>query len=248
MNVPPWSTLVLAALLAGRPAGAVESAAAEAPEAPEAAAAAEEDGDGRGDAVAAGPSAPRSRRLDEVLDRARRLVGHRSVVVAGRRFSGDCSNFVRAVYSAAGVDLMRPPPGAPVDPGPSNGVRSVRAFNRARGVLGVRSPEPGDLVYFDDTYDRNRNGRVDDPLTHVGLVDRVLPGGTVEFIHFSAGRVRRARLTCARAHESGKAARLNDPVRVQRPRDPPGTRYLASELLVDFGRIDLAPAAAGDRR
>ena len=28
----------------------------------------------------------------------------------------------------------------------------------------------GDLVFFDNTYDRNRNGRWDDPLSHIAIV------------------------------------------------------------------------------
>ena len=46
-----------------------------------------------------------------------------------------------------------------------------------------RGPNPGDLVFFDDTHDRNHDGRRNDPLTHVGIVVRTESDGTVVFAH-----------------------------------------------------------------
>ena len=33
-------------------------------------------------------------------------------------------------------------------------------------------PDPGDVAFFDDTYDRNRNGRIDDALLEAALPGR----------------------------------------------------------------------------
>ena len=43
------------------------------------------------------------------------------------------------------------------------------------------------MVFFDNTYDKNRNKRWDDPLTHVGLVGNLTPDGTVTYIHGNTG-------------------------------------------------------------
>ena len=53
-----------------------------------------------------------------------------------------------------------------------------------------KRPEPGDLVFFDNTYDRNKNGRRDDPLTHVGVVIAVDRNDTVTVAHAGTSRGR----------------------------------------------------------
>lgn len=51
------------------------------------------------------------------------------------------------------------------------------------------TPEPGDLAFFDRTYDRNGNGRVDDPLTHVAIVVSVDEEGTIKMVHYGQGTI-----------------------------------------------------------
>jgi hypothetical protein len=43
-------------------------------------------------------------------------------------------------------------------------------------------------VFFDRTYDRNKNGRVDDTLTHIAVVTSVAPDGTVTMVHRSSSK------------------------------------------------------------
>ncbi len=59
------------------------------------------------------------------------------------------------------------------------------------------TPVPGDLVFFRETYDQNRDGRTNDGLTHVGLVERVLEDGTVTVIHRVSRGVVRYRMNLA---------------------------------------------------
>jgi hypothetical protein len=108
--------------------------------------------------------------------------------VSGRSYRRDCSGFVMATLSLAGVDLRASlPKRAPGE----GGVSLLYRMARERGLLHRnRVPDVGDLVFFDDTHDRDKDGRADDPLTHVGLVERVEPDGTITFIH----RVRRGTL------------------------------------------------------
>src|SRR5690606_39104519 len=87
-----------------------------------------------------------------------------------RGFRDDCSGFVSAVFSAAGV---------PMD----HVVATLWDRAEQLDALHYGDPWVGDLVFFDDTWDRNGNGLWDDPLTHVGLVIDVEPDGTVLFAH-----------------------------------------------------------------
>jgi hypothetical protein len=105
-------------------------------------------------------------------------------------------------------------------------------------------PAPGDLVFFDDTWDRNGNGRRDDPLTHLGVVEWVDPEGTVTFLHRGGRGVARGHLDLGWS-ERARAAdgrELNTALRVRKgPGDD--APALAGQLFVGFGRIDPALAA-----
>ena len=86
-------------------------------------------------------------------------------------------------------------------------------------------PAPGDLIFWHDTYDRNRNGRADDPFTHVGVVEYVVDG-TVLFVHRGGKAVARGAMDPARPGEgSSNGVVVNSPLRARNPKlagVPPG--------------------------
>jgi hypothetical protein len=164
----------------------------------------------------------------------------------GRRFHPDCSGFVEAVYEAQGIPIRDAVPLRPEDEW-----RASAALHRASRELGVlygaeREPLPGDLVFFENTYDRNHNGLADDGITHVGLVERVRPDGAVVFLH--RGRRGVGRGTLDLRHPSAARGPSGEPhntaLRAVGRGDPRATRTLAGELFAGFGRIDPARVAA----
>jgi probable lipoprotein NlpC len=170
--------------------------------------------------------------------RASSLVGHRGEFQVGaERFPPDCTGFVEAVYEAEGIPLralMRRSA-----PDVRTGVDAAwRTMSEYGTVLRPGEwPAPGDLVFWHDTYDRNRNGRADDGLTHVGIVlyqvDR-----TVVFIHRGGKAVARGAMDPRRPDEAGsREAVVNSPIR---KRDPglDGVPLLAGALFAGYGRID----------
>ncbi|MDX2015251.1 MAG: hypothetical protein SFW67_33970 [Myxococcaceae bacterium] len=165
------------------------------------------------------------------VELARGLVGARRVEVGGRRFGDDCTGLVRGVYSALGVDVMS------AGQAGDNGVTAIWRFTAQRGRLyeGGR-PLPGDLVFFRETYDLNRDGQVNDGLTHIGLVDDVEPDGTVLVIHRVARGVVRYRMNLSAPTQardaSGKV--LNDGLRLAGNGSAP---RLTGELFVSFGTL-----------
>lgn len=168
---------------------------------------------------------------NRVVETARALVGQRRVEIGGRRFGDDCTGLVRGVYSQLGVDLMTA--GQPQD----NGVTAIWRFTARHGRLyeGGR-PVAGDLVFFRETYDLNRDGAVNDGLTHIGLVDDVEPDGTVLVIHRVARGVVRYRMNLAAptAAKDGAGKVLNDGLRLPRAGSP---QRLTGELFVAFGTL-----------
>ncbi|MFL5350220.1 MAG: CHAP domain-containing protein [Hyalangium sp.] len=167
-----------------------------------------------------------------VLTTARALVGQSQMKVAGRTYPSDCTGLVEAAYTQAGLSLK----GA-AKPG-DNGVTALYryALNHGRVYNGGR-PMPGDLVFFRETYDQNRDGRRNDGLTHVGLVDDVDKDGTVTVIHHVKRGVVRYRMNLSKPGvgkdpDSGKV--LNDTLRA------PGQGHsfaLTGQLFVAYATV-----------
>src|SRR5260370_3614760 len=119
---------------------------------------------------------------EKVVSVAQSLVGKTRIHLGRKHYPDDCTGLVRAVFDQVGIDLFsRARPG-------DNGVTAIYRFAESRGRIytGGR-PVAGDLVFFHDTYDRNRDARRNDGLTHIGLVEKVEDDRTVWIIH----RVRR---------------------------------------------------------
>jgi hypothetical protein len=177
------------------------------------------------------PPPPTARR-EQVLSSARGLVGQRKVQLAGRTWPADCTGFVEAVYAQAGVSFS-----GTALPG-DNGVTALYRYARAHGRLFTRGrPQPGDLVFFRETYDQNRDGQRNDGLTHVGLVDSVEKDGTVTVIHRVKRGVVRYRMNLAQPHlrrhpRTGEV--LNDMLRGPGPGRAP---QLTGQLFASFATV-----------
>lgn len=111
-----------------------------------------------------------------IVERARGLVGVRSLRTVTQSVPDDCTGFVRHVYGAAGVELMGA--GRVGD----NGVTAIWRNASSKRAL-RKKVHAGDLVFFRETYDRNGDGLRNDGLTHVGIVESVSSNGTITFLH-----------------------------------------------------------------
>jgi peptidoglycan DL-endopeptidase CwlO len=169
---------------------------------------------------------------ETVVSAARGLVGSQQVRLAGRTWPSDCTGFAEAVYAQAGVSLR----GAGVVG--DNGVTAIYRYVQARGrVYTSGQPRPGDLVFFQETYDQNRDGRRNDGLTHVGLVDEVEADGTVVVIHRVSRGVVRYRMNLEKPHlrrdpRTGEV--LNDMIRAPGVGNPP---VLTGQLFAAYGTV-----------
>jgi probable lipoprotein NlpC len=178
--------------------------------------------------------------------RAASLVGQTGAFRAGaERYNADCTGFVEAVYALEGIPLREL--ARSVAPGERSGVVGVhRAMSRYGVVFGGGGewPAPGDLVFWHDTYDRNRNGKADDPFTHVGIVEYVVDG-TVVFIHRGGQAVARGAMTPERPAEAAAGGvALNSAIRKRSARVA-GVPALAGALFAGYGRLDPGKLPAG---
>jgi peptidoglycan DL-endopeptidase CwlO len=143
---------------------------------------------------------------DRVIESARALVGQKKVVVNGQHFPSDCTGLIKGVFAQEGLDLSQL-----AQPG-DNGVSAIWRFAQAKGrTYSGGHPVPGDLVFFTETYDKNKDGARNDGLTHVGLVDALEPDGTVLIIHRVARGVVRYRMNLEQPDTASAGGRvIND--------------------------------------
>ena len=93
-----------------------------------------------------------------------------------------CNGLVQDILADAGITMK-------------GRVDSLWEQSRTRGWTHQRKvPRPGDLVFWHRTYDRNRNGRVDDRFTHIGVVIRVDSNNTIHMVHRSSKGIRPVRM------------------------------------------------------
>lgn len=157
-------------------------------------------------------------------------VGSSRTVVNGETYRADCSGFVEAAYARAGLCFAG---------------SSEDLYNRARDedVLHKRrEPTPGDVAFFDDTWDKNGNGRRDDPLSHVAIVESVGEDGTIVLIHRGSKGITRIRMNLRHpdVERSDEGVVYNDGLRSGR--DDGGDR-LTGELFRAFGSLWAIPNA-----
>lgn len=142
-------------------------------------------------------------------------------------FRDDCSGFVCAASDQAGLPLR-------------GDTRRLWDLAEALDAIHRRKrPHLGDLVFFDQTYDRNGNGRLDDDLTHVGIVVEVAADGTVVVAHRGSHERTTLRMNLHEPHDHQAADGrvLNDYLRRRTSRDRRGTAYLAGELFRAFATV-----------
>ena len=103
------------------------------------------------------------------------LKGQTSLSVNGESIRYDCSGFVLATFALADVKM-------------TGNTRSMFESAHRRSLL-VSTPSLGDLVFFDNTYDRNKNKRLDDDLTHIAIVVMVESDGTIQMVHLGGSGI-----------------------------------------------------------
>lgn len=168
---------------------------------------------------------------DTAVALAQGLVGKKTIVLGGKKYRDDCTGLVRGVFAQLGLDLLTA--AEPSD----NGVTAIWRFASAHGRLfeGGR-PVAGDLVFFRDTYDLNRDGHLNDGLTHIGLVETVGDDGTVQVIHRVARGVVRYKMNLEFRDSAvnGAGRPVNDYLRVAGAQNKP---QLTSQLFAGYATL-----------
>ena len=167
---------------------------------------------------------------NRVAEAALDLVGVRRLDVNGRRFNFDCTGTILAAYYAAGYDLA-----AGFGAYTGNGVRRLYLMADDYGTLTNGEPlRPGDIIFWDNSYDRNGDGRWNDELTHAGIVVAVEGDGTVSYVHHNYRRgVVIASMNPRRPSDMDR----NSPMRMASHRWAESDPWLSGELYRAHGAL-----------
>ncbi|MFT5679346.1 MAG: surface antigen [Myxococcota bacterium] len=167
--------------------------------------------------------AARSSGGQDIAAGAAKLVGKGRLTVNSERYRYDCSGMVCAAYATSGYDL-------------SGSSKSLYESADQTGVLHTETlPYPGDIAFFDNSYDRNKNGQRDDELTHVAVVESVSEEGTITLIHLGSGTVGRIQMNLLRPYDSS----VNSYLRARSDLD--GGPRLTGELWCGFASFWALP-------
>ena len=167
---------------------------------------------------------------DKLVEAAGWMEGQSSLLVNGRSFGLDCTGIVLAAYWYAGIDLSK-------DFGEytGNGVRRLYYYLDDKGLLyNTDLPSPGDIVFWDNTWDANENGVADDTHTHVGMMvslDRETGAGTYLHYNYAKGIIVESINLLDRDNPAASS-----PMRMRSLPKVDGYRYLSSQLVHELGR------------
>ena len=178
--------------------------------------------------VASAPSI--SQKQKQLVEAANWAKGRNYLTINGHRFRMDCSGVIRAIYFKAGIDLAKD-----FNKYKGGGTQRIHETLRVKGLIYRPTvPVPGDILFWDNTYDANHNGRSDDMLSHIGMVvSSDKKSGNIIYVHHHEKK--------GIVFEKMNLLHPNDPsynaiMRSQRARKLPGNKYLASHLYKDAGK------------
>ena len=177
------------------------------------------------------PSGKTTKIQKKLLESAEKYIGKTEGPLASgeRSYCLDCSGLMLAVYYDAGIDLEKCYSGYD-----GNGVRRLYSCLRDNKLIfNSKTPMVGDLIFWDNTYDRNEDGQFNDYFAHTGMVVDIDSDGTITYVHHNYRQgIIYEQMNLLHPDDT----RLNSPMRMRGSPPAPNGQYLASHLVRVFGR------------
>ncbi|MBN2693748.1 C40 family peptidase [bacterium] len=174
---------------------------------------------------------------EDLVEYAKKFNKYKSVPKPGRN---DCSGFVRFVFQHFGVDIFKLEIDELKRAGEwINGTEVVYKYAQKHGeVFKNKLPKKGDFIFFDNTHDRNNDGKINDYYTHIAIVVDVEDNGTVHYIHKSGSGINLQMLNTTLANQKMDGKRqVNSYLRGKAKSDTSATPHLAAEMFRGYGSI-----------
>jgi len=176
----------------------------------------------------------------------RRLVGYMPNTVGMKKFPsinsqkyrGDCSGFIAFLFHLAGVNFLE------LYGIGTNGVAAIWDGLQKKGfIIEINQLQIGDIIFFDNTYDMNKNNKWDDFLSHIGVVESIDQNNTITYLHYASKGVVRAKMNLQHPEifnytSNGNKYRYNDFLRAKGNKKST-SKYLSGSLYRGVARLSL---------
>ncbi len=121
--------------------------------------------------------------VDKIVNQGNALLGKKYgeyVEINGKNFMLDCVGTVSAIYYSVGLDIRKY-----FNNYQGGGVTRLFKTLKEKNVLHKNKlPEVGDLIFWDNTWDRNGDKILgNDLLTHAGMVVKIDEDETIHYLH-----------------------------------------------------------------
>ena len=177
-------------------------------------------------------------RINLKLNKSQLLIGYakkylgKFIFTSNKNYYQDCSGFIRYIFKKSlKIDLFNIPHKEHREKGRwINGVALIYKYVQKNGKIFKYLPKPGDIIFFDNTSDKNRDGKINDRLTHIALIIKVKKDGTIIFIHHSSEGVNISRMNFYNKKH-------NSLLRKYRKSDSKNTPHYTYQMFNSFGRL-----------
>jgi hypothetical protein len=142
-------------------------------------------------------------------------------------YDGNCTGYAGSIFRSLGFNLR-------------GDVKFMADQAKRAGAFHNGPPRVGDLVFFHNTWDKNKNGLLDDWWTHIGVVMDVSPTGRVTFGHggTSGGRaIGYLSVTDPNTYKDASGLIINGYLRAKKTMDLLGTKYLTGQLVAGYATL-----------
>lgn len=175
----------------------------------------------------------------KLVEGALYLKGRNKINIKNRKFNMDCTGTVLGVYYYAGIDLSKE-----FNKYTGPGVKRLyNSLNQKKLLYNTNAPKPGDIIFWDNTWDRNHDGKENDYLSHVGMVVKSEKNGQITYIHehYKKGIIfEKMNLKNPNTYKkviNGKSIIINSPMRMKGSKKH--SKWLSSHLYKIFGKAYL---------
>lgn len=166
---------------------------------------------------------------EDLADSAYWAEGRENLSIEGRKFNMDCSGVVLAIYYRCGIDLTKN-----LGRYSGGGVQRLYSYLDEKQLLyNSDYPAQGDLLFWDNTYDKNNDGAKNDELTHVGMVVESDKKGDVVYIHHN---YRKGIVMASMNLLDPDNLDRNTPMRARGAEAGHAPKWLSSHLLREAGK------------
>lgn len=177
------------------------------------------------------PEAQRTAIQKKLIDSAEHYRGTKTgrLFSVDRSYFLDCSGALLAIYYNAGIDLEKCYTGYS-----GNGVKRLyHSLRDNKLIFNTKFPQAGDLIFWDNTWDRNGDKKYNDYFTHAGMVVDVDKKGNITYIHHN---YRKGLVYEKMNLFHPDDIKLNSPMRMRGSPPAPEGQSLSSHLVRVFGR------------